>query len=94
MSVLLFVAAQEADPAPAEPAAVAADVPPPSCPPVRLAEHEKQRARTAAFHATRRYPGIVGEVLRAELLAFAEFGYRVQPDSRTVRLIDHLMAPA
>lgn len=52
---------------------------------------EKQRVRTAAFLALRLYPVAVGTVLRRELLAWEEFGYRLGPASVVSELIDHLI---
>lgn len=50
--------------------------------------HEKMRIRAAAFKATRIYPGPVGEVLSRELLAWEEFGYRLDKSGSVLRLVD------
>lgn len=54
----------------------------------------KDRAglRLAAFHATRLYPGPVGELICAELLAVESWGYRIAGTSRAHRLAQHVLA--
>lgn len=39
--------------------------------------HEKARVRAAALRAKRIYPGAVGELVAVELLAWHDFGYRL-----------------
>jgi hypothetical protein len=65
--------------------------PPASSPVERMDHHERARARTAAFHATRIYPGPVGEVLSRELLTWEEMGWRLDRTKTIARLIEHLL---
>jgi hypothetical protein len=62
--------------------------------PVPMDHHDKMRVRTAAFHATRVYPGPVGELLSRELLTWEEFGYRLGNggDALIHRLVNHIMS--
>ena len=57
---------------------------------LRMDHHQRMQLRTAAFRATRVYPGPVGELLRRELLDWEEFGYRFGGGALVTRLIDHL----
>lgn len=50
------------------------------------------RLRKAAFHATRLYPGPVGELIADELLAVEAWGYRIAATSRAHRLTEHVLA--
>lgn len=60
-----------------------------------LALHEKSRLRAAAEHARRALPGPVGDLIRRELLAYADFGYRMSGDALIPRLAaDVLSRPA
>jgi hypothetical protein len=60
-----------------------------------LALHEQSRLRAAAHHARRAFPGPVGDLLHRELLAHAEFGYRMWADALIPRLAaDVLSRPA
>jgi hypothetical protein len=68
--------------------------------PVRTAEkpeplqsHEKMQALAAANQAKKRYPGLAGEVLAAEITAWHHFGFRGDANSLTARLIRELTAP-
>lgn len=61
--------------------------------PAAMDHHERMRVRAAAFHAPRRYPGPVGELLARELMSWEEFGYRLSADGLIARLVDHLMRP-
>lgn len=54
--------------------------------------HVHARLRLAAFHATRLYPGPVGELISAELLAVEDWGYRLAGNSRAYRLTEHILA--
>lgn len=54
-----------------------APYPPATAPPDRMIVSDRIRLRAAAFHATRVFPGPVGEVLARELWAWEEFGYRL-----------------
>lgn len=63
----------------------------PSIAPSRLDSHEKLRIRTAAYRATRLYPGPVGQMICRELLAWEEFGYRLARDKLIAQLIDDIM---
>ena len=57
--------------------------------------HEKTRLRAAAHHARRALPGPVGDLIHRELLAYAEFGYRMWGDALIPRLAaDILSRPA
>lgn len=47
---------------------------------------ETSRYRAAAHHARRLLPGALGELVRRELTAYADFGYRLSRD----HLIDQL----
>jgi hypothetical protein len=53
--------------------------------------HEKMRMRTAAFRAKQLYPDPVGELISRELLAYEEFGYRLDRSGLTMRLVDHVL---
>jgi|ERR1044071_3294159 hypothetical protein len=55
----------------------------------RMEAHERLRVRTAAYRATKIYPGVVGEVLARELLAWEEFGQRLGSGT-VMRLVAHL----
>jgi hypothetical protein len=62
---------------------------------VALRLHEKSRLRAAAHHARRALPGPVGDLIHRELLAYAEFGYRMWGDALIPRLAaDVLSRPA
>jgi hypothetical protein len=63
----------------------------PSDPAPRLDPHEKMRIRSAAFRATRLYPGPVGELISKELLDWEEFGYRFDTKGAAARLVDHVL---
>jgi hypothetical protein len=53
---------------------------------------ERERIRTAAHHAKKLYPGVVGELINRELEAFLEFGYRTfQGGSVPLRLTEHIL---
>ena len=52
----------------------------------------RRRFTVAAFRATRRYPGPAGTVLARELLAWADFGYRLGADRPLMALVDDLLA--
>lgn len=52
---------------------------------------EKMRLRSAAFRATRLYPGPVGELISRELLAWEEFGFRLGGAQLVMRLVDHVL---
>lgn len=64
---------------------------PPQDPPPKFEQHERMRLRAAAFHATRLYPGPVGELLSKELFAWEEFGYRLGGTALVMRLVDHIL---
>jgi hypothetical protein len=57
----------------------------------RFEHHERQRLRTAAFRAQRVYPGPVGELLYAEIMAWEEFGWRLGSKKQMMTLVDHIM---
>ena len=52
----------------------------------------RSRLTVAAFRATHRYPGPAGTVLARELLAWADFGYRLGADRPLTALDDDLLA--
>ena len=52
----------------------------------------RSRLTVAAFRATHRYPGPAGTVLARELLAWADFGYRLGADRPLMALVDDLLA--
>lgn len=54
---------------------------------------EKQRVRTAANMARQRYPGPVGDLVCAELLQWAEYGWRLAPGGRVMQVVEQLLAP-
>ena len=60
--------------------------------PATMDHHEKARFRAAAFRLTRLYPGVAGEVLSRELLAWEELGYRLDADGAMHRLVEHAMS--
>lgn len=60
--------------------------------PTPMDYHEKMRLRAAAYHATRAYPGPVGELICRELLHWEEFGYRFGGDSSVAELVNHVLA--
>lgn len=62
-------------------------------PPDPMDHHEKMRLRTAAFQATRRYPGPVGELLSKEIMSWEEMGYRFGGGSLIRRLVDDILKP-
>lgn len=59
--------------------------------PVPMAHHEKMRIRAAAFHATRVYPGPVGELIQRELTDWVDFGYRLGGRRKVSELVEHVM---
>jgi len=71
------------DPAPSDPAPSAS---------AALDLAARRRFTVAAFRATRRYPGPAGTVLARELLAWADFGYRLGADRPLTALVDDLLA--
>jgi hypothetical protein len=60
--------------------------------PQPMDHHEKMRLRSAAFRATRLYPGPVGELVSRELLSWEEFGYRLGGEGLIYRLVDHVLS--
>lgn len=56
-----------------------------------LEQHEKLRIRSAAFRATRLYPGPVGELLQRELLCWEEFNHRFDQRGLAGRLVAHIL---
>jgi hypothetical protein len=62
-------------------------------PPERLEPHEKMRVRAAASQASRRFPGVVGEILSSWLYEYEEFGFRFARGSRVDRLLVELGKP-
>jgi hypothetical protein len=58
----------------------------------RLALHEASRIRAAASHARRAVPGPLGEVAARELSAYADLGFRGDPDGLVTRLARQVLA--
>lgn len=73
---------------------------PPRDPTSPTAEHapdkslpaDRKTLRLAAFHATKVYPGVVGELISDELLAVEMWGYAVVSSSRAHRLAEHVLS--
>lgn len=59
-----------------------------------LLPRERETYRHAAALARRAYPGALGELVERELLAFAEFGYRLAGDGLVARLAAEVLAEA
>jgi hypothetical protein len=59
---------------------------------VALAAHERSKLRAAAEHARRALPGPLGDLVHGELLAYAEFGYRMTSDALIPRLAADILA--
>ena len=59
---------------------------------VTLEFHEGARLRAAALHARRIYPGPLGELVSRELIAYADFGYRLSNDGLIPRLATAVLA--
>ncbi len=59
---------------------------------VALAAHERSKLRAAAEHARRALPGPLGDLVHRELLAYAEFGYRMTSDALIPRLAPDILA--
>jgi hypothetical protein len=60
--------------------------------PAPMEAHERARLEAAAEHATRVYPGPVGELLARELRAHVEFGYRFGRGGLITRVACRLLA--
>jgi hypothetical protein len=54
--------------------------------------HDRMRLRAAAFRALKVYPGPVGQLLSAELLAWEDFGYRLGAKSLVMSIVADVMA--
>ena len=50
-----------------------------------------QDVAAAAFRATRLYPGPVGDLVRRELEAWLDLGWRFRNGDRIVQLVRHIM---
>lgn len=61
--------------------------------PARNAPHEQLRLRTAAHRASRLFPGPIGVYLETELLAAADWGYRLATSSLLAKVVDDIMRP-
>jgi hypothetical protein len=57
-----------------------------------LEHHERLRFRAAALHASRVYPGSIGELIQRELTAYADFGYRFADNTLISRLAAEILA--
>jgi hypothetical protein len=57
-----------------------------------LQYHEVARLKAAAHHARRALPGPLGDLVHRELLAYAEFGYRLTADALIPRLAADVLA--
>jgi hypothetical protein len=68
--------------------------PPPRSPEdaVPLLAHERSRLHAAAEHAQRALPGPVGDLVHRELVAYADFGYRMTSDALIPRLAADVLA--
>lgn len=64
----------------------------PEVPPTEMEQHAKTRLRGAAFRARKVHPGAVGLLVERELLAVAEFGYRMANGSLPLAVADEIMA--
>jgi len=53
---------------------------------------ERGRARAAATHARRAFPGVIGDVLYQEIMSWEEFGWRLDRSSTVRRLIEAVLA--
>ena len=53
------------------------DSPGPESPHEVMSHRERMRLRAAALHATRAFPGPIGELVARELEAWEEFGFRL-----------------
>lgn len=62
-----------------------------TAPPEKLAFPDKSRISAAAYRAARLFPGPIGDVLARELLAYADFGWRLERDGVMPRLVDVIM---
>lgn len=83
-------AARLAEPSQAEsrwPAAVAVDHRPPN-----MGGQDRRRLDAAARRALRVYPGPVGELIRREIQASLDFGYRLEGCGLAKRLADQILA--
>lgn len=60
--------------------------------PIPMPLPDKMRLQAAANQAKRLYPGPAGEMIARELVAYAEFGFRVGPGSLVGRLVEELLA--
>ena len=58
---------------------------------VGLHPEEKQRILDAANHALVLYPGPVGELLRREFIAWANFGYRIGDGALVRRAVNRVL---
>lgn len=65
---------------------------PPLVRPEVMTDSERSKVRAAAFHATRVYPGPVGELVQRELLAWEDFGYRIGGGRHVDQLVRYVMA--
>jgi hypothetical protein len=59
---------------------------------IPLEAHERSRFRAAARHAGRVLPGSLGELVKRELTAYAEFGYRFDRDPPIAHLATEVLA--
>jgi hypothetical protein len=58
----------------------------------RMDLHEIARLRAAAEHARRAVPGPLGELAARELAAYADLGYRGNPDALVPQLARQVLA--
>lgn len=66
--------------------------PEPDNAPAKSAPVDRKDLRLAAFHATKVYPGVVGELISDELLAVEGWGYALAVSSRAHRLAVHVLS--
>lgn len=58
---------------------------------MRIEPHEKLRLLTAAYHAKKKYPGPVGELIAREIESWADFGYRFDNSALVPRVVKEVM---
>lgn len=59
--------------------------------PAPLDRPTQDRLKVAAIRAVHRYPGPAGTILARELLAWADFGYRLGDGGAVMGLVDDLV---
>jgi len=59
--------------------------------PMRLAAEDRMRVMAAAHAVRKAYPGPIGDLAHAEILAHGELGYLGDPNTAVLRLIAELL---